>query len=178
MCPYKPVSVGDCKAGLLEVLRHKGGKRAEAGAGAFQQHTRITVDIDNAGHTQCLVCITTRHAHVGYACHHTSVLLLWQHATNKVLQSYTIVAVRPGSEEIFKFAVSSGVVDVVSFDLGQELPFYIRKPQVRWWCGWRGALLLFAALIVCCCVFLEVQISSRSWFDPDIYGYSWGHGRM
>lgn len=78
----------------------------------------------------------------GYALHHTSVCCYGQHATNKVLQSYTIVAVRPGSEEIFKFAVSSGVVDVVSFDLGQELPFYIRKPQVRGWCGWWGALLL------------------------------------
>lgn len=44
--------------------------------------------------------------------------------------TYDLLAVRPGSEKAFQHACSTLNVDIISLDLSQRLPFYMKYPQV------------------------------------------------
>ena len=57
-----------------------------------------------------------------------------QHAKNATLNSYDVVAVRPGTARVCETVIGSGAVDIISLDMCARLPFVVRRPLVRWAC--------------------------------------------
>ena len=45
-------------------------------------------------------------------------------------ETYDLLAVRPGSEKVFQHACSTLNIDIISLDLSQRIPFYMKYPQV------------------------------------------------
>ncbi len=84
-----------------------------------------------------------------------------QHAltpSNPALLSYDLVSVRPGNEKLLHAALSSGVVDIISFDLSQRLPFPLRITPVKM------ALAAGVLFEVCYSASLADPVARRSFF--------------
>ncbi|KAL0228554.1 hypothetical protein RCL1_004697 [Eukaryota sp. TZLM3-RCL] len=52
-------------------------------------------------------------------------------SSSPALRAYDLVAVRPTSEDTFRLACSDLEIDVITLDLHQQLPFYIKIKQVK-----------------------------------------------
>ena len=55
----------------------------------------------------------------------------WIKSTSAVYSHWDIVAIQPLTEKAFLFACSNPDIDLISLDMSERLPFYLKPPQIQ-----------------------------------------------
>ena len=104
-CTIKPLplTITDLVTPQIGLLRN----RSLSSKPDFQQRTRITINMSDVSQ------------HHGLS------------ASNATLASYDLIAVNPSNDKVLHAVLQNEIVDLISFDLSQRLPFFLKLTPVN-----------------------------------------------